>query len=97
MLELDDRAPSAAGLRTVTIIVASLLGGSLGLSYCVLILQPELYNSTRAFSHASAMHSPSAISTGIPAIRMPFHATVSNAVLLLTVKALFTRGGLPIE
>ena len=52
----------------MTIIVASLLGGSSGLSYCVLTSQPELYSSTRAFSHARAMQSPSAISTGIPAM-----------------------------
>ena len=37
---------SAEGSRTVRIIVASLLGGSPGLSYCVFKSQPCWYNST---------------------------------------------------
>ncbi len=55
-IPVDHRLGQRIGI--VTIIVASLLGGSSGLSYWVLMSQPELYSSTRAFSHARAMHRP---------------------------------------
>ena len=54
--------------------------------------QPELYSSTRAFSHARAMQSPSAINTGIPAMRVPFEQAVPRSEPLLAVGAISARG-----
>src|ERR1035437_1786146 len=48
------------------VIVASLLGGSSGLSYSVLRSQPRLCSSIRESSQARAMQSASTCRTGMP-------------------------------